>query len=454
MKKIPVSSRPAPVKPELDKVGDMLWPMLFNLWREFLAQASMPMLDRWLKQQFKQSKSVTLQQQLLLSRAMMDAMAFVQLASALEYAYEQKNLDLDWDEWDRSWQPDQIKTIPAPVIWLWFALRSNLETTGLRIKDIQERTRFFEEASNKVASKDSSASAISLIWNGMRPQWSQLLHERALASQWSVQESLHFIHQQTQTPPLWLRSQRDTSSDSLALTLKQEGVDVAITVDGHLYASGGKGINNTQAYQQGLVEIQDLASQQIAEAVNVQPGQKVWDCCAGAGGKTLAIATRMANKGVIVATDLYAYKLDELKRRAKRAQIFNIRCFPWDGLSPLQLPKEVAQQQGFDWVLVDAPCSSAGTWRRNPDARWRFNDADSHELIELQRQILDKAVLAVRPGGHLVYATCSWQVSENEAQVEWLLKKHPQFNLVFQRLLGSPRVDADTMFVAVLEIIR
>lgn len=194
-----------------------------------------------------------------------------------------------------------------------------------------------------------------------------------------------------------------------------------------------------------------MASQQIALAVDAKPGQKVWDCCAGAGGKTLAIASRMDNKGVVVATDLHGYKLEELKRRSKRADFFNIRTFEWGGNEALRLPKEIAQQQGFDWVIVDAPCSSAGTWRRNPDARWRFNEIDTAELIALQLQILNNAAKAVRADGKLVYATCSWQVSENETQVQWFLNHNPQFSLESQTMLGAPLQDSDAMFVAVMK---
>jgi len=228
-------------------------------------------------------------------------------------------------------------------------------------------------------------------------------------------------------------------------------VHVELDEQGHLFARGGKHLSGAQAHKDGWIEIQDLASQQIALAVDVKPGQKVWDCCAGAGGKSLAIAARMNNKGVIIATDLHGYKLDELKRRSKRAEFHNIRSFEWAGNEPLRLPKEIAQQQGFDWVLVDAPCSSAGTWRRNPDARWRFNAEDTQELVALQQQILSNVVKAVRTNGYLVYATCSWQVSENEAQVDWFLKNNPDFKLVDQKMLGAPQQDSDAMFVAILK---
>ena len=233
--------------------------------------------------------------------------------------------------------------------------------------------------------------------------------------------------------------------------LQQDAVHVELDEHGHLFARGGKHLSGAAAHKEGWVEIQDLASQQIALAVDVKAGQKVWDCCAGAGGKSLAIAARMNNKGVVIATDLHGYKLEELKRRSKRAEFHNIRSFEWAGDEPLRLPKEVAQQQGFDWVLIDAPCSSAGTWRRNPDARWRLSETDTKELIALQQQILINAAKAVRVNGHLVYATCSWQVSENEAQVEWFEKNNAEFTLISQTMLGAPFQDSDAMFVAILK---
>jgi 16S rRNA (cytosine967-C5)-methyltransferase len=427
-----------------------LWPSLLPLWRELMSSEQLPLVDRWLKNSFKHpSNSVTLPQQLLLSRALMDGIAFAQLACALEHSYQQQTLDVDWAEWDNTWHFDSVKTLPPTHFWGWMALRCGADFHSLRLKDAPARQIFFNRFSAAVTAETSNP--FTLLWHGVRPQWLPLLMERVASSNWSDQQLQHFIKQQTRMPPLWLRPHADQAAEQLVADLVGEGVKAALSPDGHIYASGGKGITTTQVYQQGWVEIQDLASQQIAEAVAVKPGQKVWDSCAGAGGKSLAIAARMANKGVLVATDLYDYKLDELKRRAKRAEMFNIRTFTWNGAEPLRLPKEVAQQQGFDWVLVDAPCSSSGTWRRNPDARWRFDPTDTKELVAIQQQILIQAAPAVRLGGHLVYATCSWQLAENEVQISWFLRQCPQFLLQYQRILGTPQQDADTMFVAVLQ---
>jgi 16S rRNA (cytosine967-C5)-methyltransferase len=288
------------------------------------------------------------------------------------------------------------------------------------------------------------------LWYGLRPQWADLLNARKVTSSWDDKTLQHFIQQQVTTPPLWLRVQKNADVVDVCDSLQRQGVKVQLDEQQRLSARGGVGVHSTDEYKTGAVEIQDIASQQIALTVAAKPGQKVWDACAGAGGKTLAIAAKMNNKGALVATDLHEYKLDELKRRVKRADVFNVRAFTWTGLEPLRLPKEIAQQRGFDWVLIDAPCSSAGTWRRNPDARWRFDANDTNELIQLQQQLLTNAAPAVRAGGHLVYATCSWQVSENEQQIEWFVQQHPEFSVQSQRILGVPDLDSDTMFVAVL----
>ncbi len=237
---------------------------------------------------------------------------------------------------------------------------------------------------------------------------------------------------------------------AVARELQQEKVSVQRRGQ-QLCALGGRGLSQSQLYKAGVIEIQDLASQHIVAAVAPKPGEKIWDACAGAGGKAIALASQMNNKGAVIATDLYEQKLVELKRRAKRGQLLNIRSFVWDGQQPLKLPQEIARQQGFDKVLVDAPCSSSGTWRRNPDARWRLSADDNAELMALQQRLLTLASQSVRPGGELFYATCSWQVEENEQQVADFMQQNDGWQLLEQTMLGAPEQDADTMFVARLK---
>ncbi|WP_026871284.1 RsmB/NOP family class I SAM-dependent RNA methyltransferase [Inquilinus limosus] len=180
------------------------------------------------------------------------------------------------------------------------------------------------------------------------------------------------------------------------------------------------------AFQSGLIEVQDEGSQLIALLVDARPGQQVVDFCSGAGGKALALAARMRGKGRVVACDVSKGRLDRGKERLRRAGI--------DNVEPKLLENErdrwVKKQRGkFDRVLIDAPCSGTGAWRRNPDARWRPIDLD--RLLGVQREILDSAARLAKPdGGRVIYATCSLLREENEAQVEAFLAAHPDYRLV------------------------
>lgn len=420
---------------------------LVSLWFQWLDQPQWQPLDRWLKSQKKMSRDP-----LQAGIAMHAAMRFLHLACALESAYKNPQETLDIQAWDQSWSLADIKKVPAQALWYWVALRAAegqqaTVAAPKKLRDAHQRHQFFLQW--RARSDADHNNAYYWLWQGVRPSLKPLLDERARQSHWSTENYQTFLDKQTVQPPLWLRLQHGVKANSVVAGLRHSGIHASETDDG-ISVQGGKNIVTSQAYREGDIEIQDLASQQIAAAIAVKPGQKVWDACAGAGGKTLAIAARMDNKGVVVATDLQAFKLEEIKRRAKRAEFFNIRTFPWDGEAPLRLPAEVARQAGFDWVLVDAPCSSSGTWRRNPDARWHFNPQSMDSLLQLQQQLLHQASASVRPAGALVYATCSWCVVENEEQVEKFLAAHPTFALESMTLTGAPEKDADTMFVAVL----
>ena len=177
----------------------------------------------------------------------------------------------------------------------------------------------------------------------------------------------------------------------------------------------------------GLIEIQDEGSQLVALLVNAQPGQQVVDFCAGAGGKTLAIAAQMRNRGHLVACDVSEARLKRCAERLRRAGLQNAETRLLTG----ETDRWIKRHKGrFDRVLVDAPCSGTGTWRRNPDARWRAPDLGLPALVALQARILASAARLVKPGGRLVYATCSLLPEENEQQVAAFLDAHPEFQVV------------------------
>jgi 16S rRNA (cytosine967-C5)-methyltransferase len=193
-----------------------------------------------------------------------------------------------------------------------------------------------------------------------------------------------------------------------------------------LRIEGRRPVTATAAFRDGLVEIQDEGSQLIALLADARPGARVVDFCAGAAGKTLALAATMGNRGRLVACDVSAPRLEAAVKRLRRAGVGNVE-------RRLLEPGErwtKRSAEGFDRVLVDAPCTGTGTWRRNPDARTRLTEQDLAELLAKQATILDRASRLVKPDGKLVYATCSLLPEENEAQVLGFLDRRKDFSLV------------------------
>ena len=176
------------------------------------------------------------------------------------------------------------------------------------------------------------------------------------------------------------------------------------------------------AFKEGWFEAQDEASQLAAELVAPPPRALVVDACAGAGGKTLALGALMGSKGRLVALDVDDRKLDELRRRARRAGLSNARAIAVDAATWPDDPDEVSALRGHaERVLVDAPCSGIGALRRNPEARWRLGEDDVKRLPSEQLAIASRAQALVAPGGRLIYATCTLLREENERVVDRLL---------------------------------
>jgi 16S rRNA (cytosine967-C5)-methyltransferase len=187
-----------------------------------------------------------------------------------------------------------------------------------------------------------------------------------------------------------------------------------------------RAVTGGAAFQSGAVEIQDEGSQLVAALVGAQPGMRVVDWCAGAGGKTLAMAMTMENRGHIVACDVSEPRLDGAVRRLRRAGVHNVeRHVTTEGDKWIK-----RRAQKFDRVLVDAPCTGTGTWRRNPDGRLRLSQTDLDELLPKQARILDDAARLVAPRGRLIYATCSLLAAENEGQIVAFCARHPEFAIV------------------------
>ena len=200
----------------------------------------------------------------------------------------------------------------------------------------------------------------------------------------------------------------------------------------------GTQVEQWEAYREGLIEVQDCGSQLACEAVGARPGETVIDLCAGAGGKTLALAAAMGNQGVLIAADTDRARLARLAPRTERAGALVAETLL---LNPgRELEGLTAWQGKADAVLVDAPCSGTGTWRRNPEARWRLDATMLDRFVALQQRLLDVAAALVRPGGRLIYVTCSLLDDEGARQATAFLAAHPDWRAEPPSLpLGNPR---------------
>ena len=197
-------------------------------------------------------------------------------------------------------------------------------------------------------------------------------------------------------------------------------------------------VDSHPLFTSGFAEIQDVGSQVIVDACAVVPGMTVLDLCAGAGGKTLALAAAMQNSGKLIASDTNRNRLDQLPPRARRADASCIQALLLNPGREIEMLADLAST--CDLVLVDAPCSGSGTWRRNPETRWRLNPVRLDHVLAQQEKILNIGAEMVASGGHLVYAVCSIIADEGKGQVAKFLDAHPDWRAV-EPVVGAGRVD-------------
>jgi 16S rRNA (cytosine967-C5)-methyltransferase len=232
-------------------------------------------------------------------------------------------------------------------------------------------------------------------------------------------------------PKLWLRAKRGQAE---ALAEKLPGAEISPLLPDALMFAGETDLFKTPEFHAGEFEIQDIASQMVGLLCAPQPGETWWDACAGEGGKTLHLSDLMQNKGLVWASDRAKWRLQKLKRRTGRAKVFNYRAAFWDGGA--KLPTKTK----FDGVLVDAPCSGIGTWRRNPQARWTTTPDDVRELSEIQRKLLANITPCVKPGGRLIYSVCTLSCAESVEVAEYFNAGRPDFEpLIFPEIKLSER---------------
>ena len=241
-----------------------------------------------------------------------------------------------------------------------------------------------------------------------------------------------------------------TSKKELQLKLGAEHIE---TVEIKGYPNALKlvergNVFKTEAFKMGWFEVQDASSQLVADFLDVAPGMKVVDVCAGAGGKTLHLSALMQNKGSLIAMDIYESKLKKLKVRAKRNGAHNIDLRLINSTKPIKKLKEKA-----DRLLIDAPCSGLGVLRRNPDSKWKLKPEFLDKIKKTQQHILQYYSKILKPGGKMVYATCSVLPSENQEQIAKFIasKEGRQFKLIKEKKIFAHKSGYDGFYMALLE---
>jgi 16S rRNA (cytosine967-C5)-methyltransferase len=445
-----VSGRMSKTKFDPNRVGTHVIRVkeLLQLWHKMIALETLPQVDKWIAEQFKLNAKYGSKDRRWYSEVLFAMVRFAPFVShqmgcfhfsKMGFVLAVGSLDAELFLYHTLLRlkfnlKNELSDIDGVLTFLSKKLARNIDEDRLDFEKTEKNPLFF----------------------GVAQEFLEPLKQRQTQSGWTVEQTQKFVEAQASRPPLWIRLNFLDKKDLVCQELRSLDFEVhEHSIDNSpgdtMSVVGTKGIFSTDCYQKGWIEIQDFASQSIGQKVNFKPGEFVRDACAGGGGKTMQLASRSLNKGVIYASDVREYKLDEVKKRARRAGFFNIRCAPWNGIGKLDFSKEVKLRGGFDWVLVDAPCSSSGTWRRNPDAKYRVTNDSLQSVQKLQMQLVTEASQSVIVGGHLVYSTCSWLISENEQIVEAFLKSHPDFNLVEQCMLGLPDANADAMFVAVMK---
>jgi 16S rRNA (cytosine967-C5)-methyltransferase len=254
------------------------------------------------------------------------------------------------------------------------------------------------------------------------PDWLDALAREELGDAWAIAAA-----QLNAAAPVVLRANRlKATREEVMQQLQLEGIATHPLEESPdaLVLNQRANTFRTQAFSEGLFEVQDGGSQQIAPFAQPEPGMRVIDACAGAGGKSLHLAALMQNKGSILSMDVEGWKLEELKKRARRNGVHNLETRVIDSTKVIKRLESTA-----DRVLLDVPCSGTGVIRRNPDTKWKLTEEYLHNVRATQAEILERYSHMLKPGGKLVYATCSILPSENEVQVQQFLEKHPEYSL-------------------------
>jgi 16S rRNA (cytosine967-C5)-methyltransferase len=325
--------------------------------------------------------------------------------------------------------------------WRLFAVWATLR--GIKLPD----WKYFENTpTRKIKGRFDEACKIRKIKESI-PDWIDALGIKELGeSVWSKE-----LTKQNEQADVILRvNTLKTSKKELQLKLSAEHIET-IEIKGYpnaLKLLERANVFKTEAFKMGWFEVQDASSQLVADFLEVAPGMKVVDVCAGAGGKTLHLSALMENKGSLIAMDIYESKLKKLKVRAKRNGAHNIDLRLINSTKPIKKLKEKA-----DRLLIDAPCSGLGVLRRNPDSKWKLKSEFLDKIKKTQQHILQDYSKILKPGGKMVYATCSILPSENQEQIAKFIasEEGKQFKLIKEKKIFAHKSGYDGFYMALLE---
>lgn len=322
-----------------------------------------------------------------------------------------------------------------------------LFTVWATLKGIQipDWPQFENTPTRKIKGKFDEFSKIRKYKESL-PDWLDELGQKELGKKWDKE-----IHSLNQLADVILRvNTLKTTKEKLQNNLQELEIETE-NIKGYPQALKLVKRTNvfvTEAFKNGWFEVQDASSQKVAKFLNPKPGTRVVDTCAGAGGKSLHIAALMENKGQVIALDIYENKLKELKRRAKRNGAHNIETRTIDSSKVI---KKLIHKA--DKILIDAPCSGIGVLKRNPDSKWKLQPEFLETIKNTQKEILDSYSRIVKPGGQMVYATCSILPSENEKQVQDFLerKSGKDFKFVKEEKVFPSESGFDGFYMALLQ---
>jgi 16S rRNA (cytosine967-C5)-methyltransferase len=354
----------------------------------------------------------------------------------------------EWNDKKKGLFSETIYDIVRYWRYLWFLVGKEPSYDDNDLNNLLKVYLFYREVNdfnNKELLKQASQAKKDRAIRESIPNWLDELCTIELGNKWD--DVLRALNQK---PDLIIRvNTLKLTVDKLIKVLKDESVqsNEINNVPDALIIKNKINMYRLKSFKEGFFEIQDVASQIVSRFLNPESGILVVDACAGEGSKTLHLSALMKNHGRIIAMDPYEWKLNELKRRARKAGAYNIET------RLISSSKSYKRLKGkVDKILIDVPCSGLGTLRRNPDVKWKLSLSDLERLKELQGELLNKYTNLLKKGGQMVYSTCSILPSEGEEQIKTFLKNQKDnYSLIKEKRYWPNLDNTDGFYMALIE---